>query len=247
LSYEGKRIFRPVSFLYLFLLTLASVALVFLIFSLLGDLLMTALGFSVSAVMVFLFVSLAGSFVNLPVATLESRVPIVVVREASAFGVRWRVPDVRVGVKRIHVLINVGGALLPIIVSGYLLAQPLKRSGSFFDEYLAVAAVLVMVTVIVNRSAQVVEGLGVATPAIVPPLVTALATILVNWITPLHNPAQVAYIGGTLGTLIGADLLNLENIRDVGAPAVSLGGAGTFDGIYLTGVVSVLLVFLALG
>jgi uncharacterized membrane protein len=247
LGYEGRRVFRPVSFLYLLLLILASVALFLLVTFLLGDLLMAALGFSASAVMTFLFVSLAGSFVNLPVATLESRVPIVLVREVSAFGVRWQVPAVRVGVKRIHVLLNVGGALLPIIVSGYLLGQPLLRSGGVFDEYLAVATVLVMVTVIVNRSAQVVTGLGVATPAVVPPLVTALATILVNWITPLHNPAQVAYIGGTLGTLIGADLLNLENVRDVGAPTVSIGGAGTFDGIYLTGVVSVLLVFLVLG
>jgi uncharacterized membrane protein len=247
LGYEGRRVFRPVSFPYLFLLALASFALFSLVFFLVGDLLMSALGFSASAVFIFLFVSLAGSFVNVPVATLESRVPIVVVREVSAFGVRWRVPDMRVGVKRIHVLINVGGALLPIIVSGYLLGQPLVRSGSVFDEYLAVAAVLVMVTVVVNQSAQVVAGLGVATPAIVPPLVTALATILINWITPLHNPAQIAYIGGTLGTLIGADLLNLENVRDVGAPTVSIGGAGTFDGIYLTGMVSVLLVFLVLG
>jgi uncharacterized membrane protein len=247
LGYEGRRVFRPVSFLYLLLLAFASFVLFSLFFFLLGDLLMSALGFSASTVFLFLFLSLAGSFVNVPVATLESRVPFVMVREVSAFGVRWQVPDVRVGVKRIHVLINVGGALLPVIVSGYLLGQPLLRSGSVFDEYIAVAAVLVMVTVAVNRSAQVIEGLGVATPAIVPPLVTAIATILVNWVSPLHSPAQVAYIGGTLGTLIGADLLNLEKVRDVGAPAVSIGGAGTFDGIYLTGIVSVLLVFLALG
>jgi len=247
LGYEGRRVFRPVSFLYLALLALSSFALFLLVFVLVGDLLMSALGFSVASVMVFFVVSLAGSFMNVPVATLESRVPIVTVREVSAFGVRWQVPAVRVGVKRIHVLINVGGALLPIIVSGYLLAQPLLRSGGVFDEYLAVAAVLIMVTVVVNRSAQVIGGLGVATPAIVPPLVTVAATLIVNWLTPLHNPAQVAYIGGTLGTLIGADLLNLERIRDVGAPAVSIGGAGTFDGIYLTGIVSVLLVFLVLG
>jgi uncharacterized membrane protein len=247
LGYEGRRVFRPVSVLYLVLLAFASFALFSLFFFLLGDLLMAALGFSALSVFLFLFVSLAGSFVNVPVATLESRVPIVTVREVSVFGVRWRVPEVRVGVKRIHVLINVGGALLPVIVAGYLLGQPILRTGSVFDEYVAVAAVLVMVTVVVNRSAQVIGGLGVATPAIVPPLITVIATVIVNWIMPLHNPAQVAYIGGTLGTLIGADLMNLERIRDVGAPAVSIGGAGTFDGIYLTGIVSVLLVFLALG
>jgi uncharacterized membrane protein len=107
--------------------------------------------------------------------------------------------------------------------------------------------VLLIVTVVVNRSARVISGLGIATPAMVPPIVTVLATLLVDYTSPIHSPAQVAYIGGTLGTLIGADLLNLHRIRDLGAPVVSMGGAGTFDGVYLTGLVSVLLVVLALG
>ena len=55
------------------------------------------------------------------------------------------------------------------------------------------------------------------------------------------NVAAVAYVSGTLGTLIGADLLNLSRIQGLGAPVVSIGGAGTFDGIFLTGIVAVLL------
>ncbi|MBW2109628.1 MAG: DUF1614 domain-containing protein, partial [Deltaproteobacteria bacterium] len=51
----------------------------------------------------------------------------------------------------------------------------------------------------------------------------------------------VAYISGTLGTLIGADLLNLRKIYDLGAPVASIGGAGTFDGIFLNGLLAVLL------
>jgi uncharacterized membrane protein len=50
-----------------------------------------------------------------------------------------------------------------------------------------------------------------------------------------------AYIAGSLGTLIGADLLNLDKVRGLGAPVVSIGGAGTFDGIFLAGIVAVLL------
>jgi len=248
LGYEGGRVFQPVSGFYLLLLVLALVCAVSVVFLLVGDLLVSALGLPVQVVGVFFFVSLFGSFVNLPVGTLESRVPIVSVRGVRAFGVRWRVPSVRIGVARTHVLINVGGAVLPVVVSGYLLGMPLVQAGgNAVDEYLAIAAVLAMVTVAVNKSVNIVKGLGVATPAIVPPLVTALATMLVDFVSPLHSPAQVAYIGGTLGTLIGADLLNLDRIRDIGAPVVSMGGAGTFDGIYLTGIVSVLLVFLALG
>ena len=53
--------------------------------------------------------------------------------------------------------------------------------------------------------------------------------------------AGLAYAGGTLGTLLGADLVNLPKVRRLGAPVVSIGGAGTFDGIFITGIVAVLL------
>jgi uncharacterized membrane protein len=51
-----------------------------------------------------------------------------------------------------------------------------------------------------------------------------------------------AYVGGVLGTLIGADLLNLGKIRNLGAPIASIGGAGTFDGIFLSGFIALLLI-----
>jgi uncharacterized membrane protein len=53
-------------------------------------------------------------------------------------------------------------------------------------------------------------------------------------------PFATAYIAGTLGTLIGADLLNLRRIRHLGGVA-SIGGAATFDGIAVTGVFAVIL------
>ena len=48
-----------------------------------------------------------------------------------------------------------------------------------------------------------------------------------------------------MGTLIGADLLNLDKISGLGAPVASIGGAGTFDGIFLTGILAVLLAGIA--
>ena len=51
----------------------------------------------------------------------------------------------------------------------------------------------------------------------------------------------IAYVGGVLGTLIGADLTNLHLVANLGAPVASIGGAGTFDGVFLTGIVAVLL------
>ena len=44
-----------------------------------------------------------------------------------------------------------------------------------------------------------------------------------------------------MGTLIGADLLNLGKIHGLGAPIASIGGAGTFDGVFLSGILAVLL------
>lgn len=82
-----------------------------------------------------------------------------------------------------------------------------------------------------------VPGLGIAEPALVPPLVTAgVALLLSRKYAPL-----LAYVGGSLGTLIGADLLNIDKIQGLGAPVASIGGAGTFDGIFLTAIVAVLL------
>jgi len=55
-----------------------------------------------------------------------------------------------------------------------------------------------------------------------------------------HSPA-IAYISGTLGVLIGADLLHLKLVPKLGTPLASIGGAGTFDGMFLTGIIAVLL------
>ena len=51
----------------------------------------------------------------------------------------------------------------------------------------------------------------------------------------------IAYASGTLGTILGADLLNLHRIRELGAPLVSIGGAGTFDGVFLSGLIAAFL------
>jgi uncharacterized membrane protein len=44
-----------------------------------------------------------------------------------------------------------------------------------------------------------------------------------------------------MGTLIGADLLHLREITKLGAPLASIGGAGIFDAILLSGIIAVLL------
>ena len=82
-----------------------------------------------------------------------------------------------------------------------------------------------------------VPGIGIAVPVFCPAVTTAVVALLLS----REFAAPLAYVGGSLGTLIGADLTNLDKVRGLGAPVASIGGAGTFDGIFLTGILAVLL------
>ncbi len=74
-------------------------------------------------------------------------------------------------------------------------------------------------------------------PVFIPPLIAALAALLLS----RPSAPALAYIAGSLGTLIGGNLMNLDKIQGLGAPVASIGGAGTFDGIFVTGILAVLL------
>jgi uncharacterized membrane protein len=127
------------------------------------------------------------------------------------------------------VSLNVGGALIPILVSLYLLV----RTGMLVRMLIGTA----VVAGIVHSLAQIVPGVGIAVPMIAPPLVAAGVALILAF----RRAPPLAYVAGSMGTLIGADLLNLGRIARIGAPAVSIGGAGTFDGVFLTGLIAGLL------
>ena len=92
------------------------------------------------------------------------------------------------------------------------------------------------VATICHASAQTVHGVGIAIPIFVPPLAAAITAAFISW----RNAAPLAYAGGSLGILIGADLLNLGKLQGLGAPVASIDGAGTFDGVFVTGLFAVL-------
>jgi len=184
------------------------------------------LGIDPQAAVLVLLASLAGSVVNIPVARLRGNVTQLR-QMVTVFGMRYVVPVVRS--TKMTIAVNVGGALVPVALSAYLIAH--DRLG-----WLAVAAVLI-VALFTHAVARPVRGLGIAVPALLPGIFAAGVALI------LH-PAAVAglaYVGGTLGTLVGADLMNLHKIRRLGAPVASIGGAGTFDGVFITGIVAVLL------
>ena len=177
-----------------------------------------------------LLVSLVGSYINIPITHVAGGQPhpAEVVR---SFGIRYRVPTRYVTDSTI-VAVNVGGAVVPVLISIYLLMQ---MPAIIVPALIGVA----IVTAIVHRFAMPVPGMGIATPMLIPPIVAALCGYFLG--SSQHHRDAVAFISGVIGTLIGADLLNLGKLRDLGAPVASIGGAGTFDGIFLTGIVAVLL------
>jgi uncharacterized membrane protein len=82
--------------------------------------------------------------------------------------------------------------------------------------------------------ARPVQGVGILLPGLVP---AAVAAILALIFAP-GEAAPVAYIAGVAGPLIGADLFHLKEIEQSTVGMASIGGAGTFDGIVLSGIVA---------
>ncbi|MBD3206619.1 DUF1614 domain-containing protein [Candidatus Bathyarchaeota archaeon] len=238
-------VFRPFSLLYFGLLLLFLIVVFPILFVAFRNVFIEGLGLPPEVFGSVLFLSLIGSYINLPLTTIETKVPIYTYKKVRTFFVTWRIPTVEMGVKKTYVTINMGGGVVPILISGYLVLWAIPRcSIDLVQSYGKLLTVLVIVAYTTYRSSRIVKGLGIATPMFGPPLMTAFSTFAVDVFSPVSCPAQIAYVGGTIGTLIGADLFNLPKLPELGAPVVSIGGAGTFDGIYLTGIISVLLVLL---
>lgn len=213
----------PIIFLFLFALVL-----------LIGSIEIGVIGYAYEKIGIdrrhafaLLLASLIGSYLNVPVAELPPE-PMMSGRIVDFFGMRHVVPMVEAWPRTI-VAVNVGGAIIPTLVSLYLVL----RTGLLVRAAVGV----VLVAAVVHAVARPVPGLGIAVPTFVPPLAAAATGLLLS----SRSAPAIAYVAGSLGTLMGADLLNLDRIRGLGAPIVSIGGAGTFDGIFVTGILAVLL------
>ena len=189
------------------------------------------LGIGPGAALLLLVGSLVGSYFNIPITVL----PAKVVRSGEIvdfFGMRYVVPLVTQWPGTV-LAVNVGGAIIPTLMSTYLMLR--------YQLWLKATIAVVAIAFIIHMMATPVQGVGIAVPVFVPVVATAILAFLLS----REYAAPLAYIGGSLGTLIGADLLNLDKIGGLGAPVASIGGAGTFDGIFLTGILAVLLAGIA--
>jgi len=202
------------------------------------------LGLSPGSAIILLVASLLGSVVNLPLFRVHAddardgggRTTQGAVAEhppPDSMPPRWRrllrLPESPFTGWTV-IAVNAGGCLVPVAFSFYLLVH---NPPPAWQVLVAVGGV----TALSRLISRPLPGIGIGMPPLVAPLAAALIAILLGG---EHGPA-LAYVGGTLGVLIGADLLRLGDIRKIGTPFASIGGAGTFDGIFITGIIAVLL------
>ena len=245
---EDKKIlvFRPISIIYfIFLLFLTILLLPFIM--IMGRFLSHVLEVPSYLVLIVFLVSLLGSYVNIPITKVESSQPMINYREVNFLGIKWYIPELDFGKRKTIVAINLGGAVIPVFFSIYLLLFSIPTlENNLIAAYGKNLVAFIIVTLVVHSTAKPIRGLGIATPSFIPPLTAALTATILFPIYSKTNPFIIAYVAGTLGTLVGADLLNLNKISELGSPMISIGGAGVFDGVYMTGIMATLLLWLIL-
>lgn len=133
--------------------------------------------------------------------------------------------------------VNVAGALIPVGLSLRFLIKDRMPLWKAIVGIAVVTGVAYWVAVIDPERGILVPSL----PIVVASLFIGLSLARANW----DQVGPITYASGAMGTLIGADLLNLQAVvaalaqadRDT---AAVIGGAGTLDAIYLVALVAVI-------
>jgi uncharacterized membrane protein len=217
----------PFSLIYFFIFLLVLSFLLGIIQFGLVTLTLGKLGLTTGQAFLWLFGSLIGSAINIPIFRIRAD-PVAIPEHQVHYGL------LRFQQRRFTgwtlIAVNVGGAVIPIVFSLYLITH----SGlNIFEVLIAIT----LVAAICYRFSRPLPGLGIGMPLFIAPLAAALIALVIN----TEQSPPLAYISGTLGVLIGADLMRLKDVRKLGTPFAAIGGAGTFDGIFITGIIAVLL------
>ncbi len=186
------------------------------------------LGLTPEVSLLLLIGTLFGSGINLPLFTLRAKQAGQLVMSPEKKPV-WEIfQPAKEG--KIVIAVNVGGCIIPVGLCLYFISLQVIA-----PEKLLIA--LLAVTALSYNLSRIIPGVGVGMPIFIAPFASALIALILD---PIHA-AHLAYISGVMGVLIGADILRLKNIIDLGRPVAVIGGAGTFDGIFLTGIIAALL------
>ena len=177
------------------------------------------------ALLIFTMIVL-GSFVNIPIYEREGK---VVIRKYSFFGFIYAIKERQ----KITIAVNLGGCILPSILALKLI---------FEVPFLPWLISFLISSAVIYKFARPIAGIGIAVPMFVPPLTSVFPTYLtlIAFNLPITLLPKIAFSSGILSALFGADIMHLKDLDKIGHGVVSIGGAGTFDGIFLTGIFAVI-------
>jgi len=231
-SSQGPGVYRRQYTLVDYILAFVFLVIAAFIFFFVTEVAFEKTGFTRLEFFLILGVALIGSYIDIPVWQVKNTGPAIVLREVKAFWVTYRIPEYALTRTTTTIAVNVGGAIVPVVVTLILLNE---HPGIWVGALVGT----LLTSVVVHLVSKVVPGVGIVAPTLLPPIAAVLFALPFG----SNYLAITAYIAGTLGTLIGADLSNLGKITSEGGGThvASIGGAGKFDGIFLTGIVAVLI------
>lgn len=227
---DGVRFFSagPLSaFMIIILVVLMIILIPLLILGMIGAA-FTRLGFSWIFALAVVLLMLFGSFVNIPVYRVRRDMIRVSQDNASVFGVC--VPCASAHVWDTAISLNLGGAVIPVCVSLYMVYQAILFTG--IPLVFTVCAGITIVAIITFISSRRVVCVGIRVSLLIPGLTALLAGLFLAGGTGL-TAAVTAFVSGTIGVLLGGNIVNLYRIKDLEVPEVSIGGAGTFGSIFV--------------
>ncbi len=227
---DGVRFYSagPLSvFVIILLIALVIILIPLLILGIIGAA-FTRLGFSWIAALAVVLLMLLGSFVTIPVYRIRRDIIRVPQDDSSVFDVC--VPCASGQVWDTTISLNLGGAVIPLCVSLYMVYQAIQITGTFL--FFMVCAGITIVAIITFVSTRLLAFTGIQVPLLIPGLTALLAGLLLAGGIGL-TAAVTAFVSGVIGVLLGGNIANLYRIKDLETREVSIGGAGTFGSVFI--------------
>lgn len=190
------------------------------------------------AAFVVIGIFVGGLLFNFPVYRIvrEEEQPVEIM---AIFGFWGWMPQLQRVRRETIIAVNFGGCIIPLALAIWEAWHVIPLGGRPLGSLLLVTAANIIVCYLIARP---INGVGIVMPALVSPL-TAVGLTWILLPGPDFDPvrAPVAFVGGVVGPLVGADLLHLKDISKISVGILSIGGAGTFDGIVLSGILAAFL------
>jgi len=219
----------PLTALVILLLIVVVICMIPLVFLGIIGTAFTRLGLSWIASLALVLLMLAGSFVNIPL--FRFRRDMIQAVPLDAEGNELVSSSESRPVWETLVSVNLGGAVIPLLIAAYLVYQAVVVNG--IPILVPVALCTVACFVVSFFSAREVQGVGIQISVLIPALTALLAGLLLSGGGAGLAAAVTAFAGGIFGMLAGGNLAHLPGVRNLDAPEVSIGGNGSFSSVFL--------------